>query len=128
METKIKGFQNPKPRIEGGSAAATRPLTPLSLGARLCGPVLAVKGSLRRFGALDCCGPVLGDSLFMRERGELQRRGSPPATDGLFNAGEGGLPPGQLQAGIQAAMGACPITPPGSWPQHGASRSRLEPL
>ena len=24
--------------------------------------------------ALDCSGPVLGDSLFMRERGELQRR------------------------------------------------------
>ena len=78
METKIKGFQNPKPRIEGGSAAATRPLTPLSLSARLCGP-------------------VLGDSLFMRERGELQRGGgestgrgctkdrfcNPPASDGL---------------------------------------------
>ena len=28
--------------------------------------------------ALDCSGPSLGDSLFMRERGELQRRGSPP--------------------------------------------------
>ncbi len=56
MEIKIKGFQNPKPRIEGGSAAATRPLTPLSLSARLCGPVLAVKGSLRRFAPLTAPG------------------------------------------------------------------------
>ena len=34
--------------------------------------------------ALDCSGPVLGDSLFMRERGELQRRGSPPGTGRAF--------------------------------------------
>ena len=56
VEIKIKGFQNPKPRTEGGSAAATRPLTPLSLSARLCGPVLAVKGSLRRFAPLTAPG------------------------------------------------------------------------
>ena len=52
--------------------------------------------------ALDCSGPGLGDSLFMRERGELQRRGSPPGPglhkerfcndpppDGLYYASEG---------------------------------------
>ena len=45
METKIWGFQNPKLRIEGGSAATMRPSTPLSPSAGLYGPVLAVKGS-----------------------------------------------------------------------------------
>ena len=45
METKIRGISESKARIKGGSAAATRPSTPLSLSARLCGPVLAVKGS-----------------------------------------------------------------------------------
>ena len=45
METKIRGFQNPKPGSKAAPAAATRPLTPLSLSAELYGPVLAVKGS-----------------------------------------------------------------------------------
>ena len=46
METTNLGISESKARIEGGSAAATRPLThPLSLSARLYGPVLAVKGS-----------------------------------------------------------------------------------
>ena len=42
METKSK---NPKPRNKGGSAAATRAMPPLSLNARLYGPVLAIKGT-----------------------------------------------------------------------------------
>ena len=79
METKIKGFQNPKP----GSKAAPPPhrglQPPLSLSERLYGPVLAVKGSASpRFAPWTAGGPVLGDSLFMREKGELQRRGENP--------------------------------------------------
>ena len=75
------------------------PPTPLSLSAGLLRPGPRRQGigfaSLR---ALDGSGPSLGDSLFMRERGELQRRGSPPGPglhkerfcktadpDGLFN-------------------------------------------
>ena len=42
---KNKRISESKARIEGGSAAATRPSTPLSLSAKLCGPALAVKGS-----------------------------------------------------------------------------------
>ena len=85
VETKIKGFQNPKPRIEGGSTAASRPSTPLSLSVGLYGPVLAVKGSASpRFAPWTAPGPGLGDSLFMREKGELQRRGSPPRTGRAF--------------------------------------------
>ena len=45
METKNPGISESKAQIEGGSAAAARPSTPLSLSARLYGPVLAVKGS-----------------------------------------------------------------------------------
>ena len=45
METKIRGFQNPKTGSKAAPTAATRPLTPLSLSAKLYGPVLAVKGS-----------------------------------------------------------------------------------
>ena len=56
METKLK---NPKPRIEVGSAAATRPSTPL----------FPERGTVLRVEP--------GDSLFMRERGELQRGVSP---------------------------------------------------
>ena len=59
METKNPGISESKARIEGGSAAATRPSTPLSLSARLYGP-------------------EPGDSLFMRERRELQRGGDLP--------------------------------------------------
>ena len=79
METKNWGISESKARIEGGSAAATRLLNPLSLSAGSLRPGPRRQGigfaSLR---ALDCCGPSLGDSLFMRERGNLQRRGSPP--------------------------------------------------
>ena len=50
METKNFGILESKAGIEGGSAAATRPSTPLSLSARLCGP-------------------EPGDSLFMRGKG-----------------------------------------------------------
>ena len=67
METKIRETRKPKPRIEGGSAAANAGHTPLSLSARLYGPVLAVKGSpLARFAPFDCSGDEPGDSLFMR--------------------------------------------------------------
>ena len=45
METKNLAISESKARIEGVSAAATWPLTPLSRSAGLCGPVLAVKGS-----------------------------------------------------------------------------------
>ena len=45
VETKIRGFQNPKTGSKAAPTAATRPLTPLSLSAKLYGPVLAVKGS-----------------------------------------------------------------------------------
>ena len=86
METKIKGFQNPKP----GSKAAPPPqrgrLNPPFPEREIVRPGPRRQGigfaSLR---ALDCSGPVLGDSLFMRERGELQRWGLHPEPDGLFN-------------------------------------------
>ena len=61
METKIWGFQNRKGRIKGGSAAAMRPSTPLSLSAGLYGPVLAAKGSaLPRFAPWTAAGRAWG--------------------------------------------------------------------
>ena len=48
METKNLAISESKARIEGVSAAATRPVTPLFLSVGLYGSVLAVKGPLRR--------------------------------------------------------------------------------
>ena len=87
METKLKNLE---PRIKGGSAATTRACTPFPKreivrpGPRGQGSGFA---SLR---ALDCSGPSLGDSLFMRERGGTCNGEDPPGrgctTDGLRNA------------------------------------------
>ena len=65
METKILGFQNRKPRIKGGSAAAMRASTPLSLSAGLYGPVLAVKGSASpRFAPWTAAGRAWGLAVY----------------------------------------------------------------
>ena len=79
METKNPGISESKARIEGGSAAATRPSTPLSPEREIVRPGPRRQGiGFASLPALDGSGPSLGDSLFMRERGELQRGGSPP--------------------------------------------------
>ena len=109
METKIWGFQNPKPRIEGGGGATTRPSTPLPLSAGLYGPGPRRQGigsaSLR---ALDGCGPSLGDSLFMRERGELQTGGR-ESTRKMLHKGAVLQPPGPGRAfkGLGVAKRYC---------------------
>ena len=78
METKIQGFQNPKP----GSKAALPPQR------RLCPPFpereIVRPGPRRQgigFASLRALGRLRaepGGSLFMRERGELQRGENPP--------------------------------------------------
>ena len=74
METKNPGIKESKARIEGGTAAAMRPSTPLSLSAGLYGLVLAVKGSASpRFAPWTAPGRAWGLAGFKRERGELQR-------------------------------------------------------
>ena len=96
METKLK---NPKPRIEGGSTAATRPLThPLSLSARLYGPVLAVKGSAspRAWGLAvyegkggTCNGGGISTRTRLHKRAILQPSGTERAFKGLGIAKRG---------------------------------------
>ena len=78
METKIRGFQNPKPGSKAAPAAATRPLTPLSLSAKWYGPVLAVKGSASpRFAPWTA--PVRARGLVVYERkGGTETGGDPP--------------------------------------------------
>ena len=83
MKTKIRGFQNPKPRIKNSSAAATRPSTPLSLSARLVRPDPRRQrigfASLR---ALDGSGVEPEDSLFMKGKGGTATRGKMPSNSG----------------------------------------------
>ena len=66
-----------KARIEGGSAAATRPLThPLSLSERLYGPVFAVKGSASR--PLTAPGRAWGLAVYEGKGGNCNGGESPP--------------------------------------------------
>ena len=83
METKLKGFQNPKPGLKAAPPPQRGRLTSLSLSARLYGPVLVVKGSASpRFAPWTAPGRAWGLAGFKRERGELQRGGgeNPPGT------------------------------------------------
>ena len=78
VETKIRGFQNPKPGSKAAPAAATRPLTPLSLSAKWYGPVLAVKGSASpRFAPWTAPVRARGLVVYERKGGTETGGGSP---------------------------------------------------
>ena len=97
METTIKGFQNPKPGSKVAPPPPQRGLQPpLSLSAKLCDPVLAVKGPLRRFAPLTAAGRPWGLAVYegkggtatggdLRPDAVAQTSGfaTPPDPDGL---------------------------------------------
>ena len=80
METKNRGISESKARIEGGSAAATRPLThPLSLSAGLYGPVLAIKGTASpRSAPWTAPGRAWGLAVYEGKGGTATGGASPP--------------------------------------------------
>ena len=99
METKNPGIKESKARIEGGSAAAMRPSTSLSLSAGLYGLVLAVKGSASpRFAPWTAPGRAWGLAGFKRERGELLQRGGRESTRTRLRKGAVLQPSGTARA------------------------------
>ena len=78
METRSREFQNPNSDRKAAPPPQTRPSTPLSLSARLYGPVLAVKGSASPCSApLTAPGRALGFAVY-EGKGGTATGGNPP--------------------------------------------------
>ena len=109
METRSREFQNPKPGSKAAPPPQTRPSTPLSLSARLYGPVLAVKGSASPCSApLTAPGRALGFAVY-EGKGGTATGGKSTRTRLHKGAVLQPLGPGRVFKGLGVAKRYCSI-------------------